>query len=223
MPAYDDLKNRILTNYHLSTKDIPDTIAVPIFDDVMNEYSRSFGLRAFSEISKSTGIADYTCPGDCHHFLYALWNASYPGAVLIDAPGWTPEQIQEYLNHPSLMVLEFVKRRFYEAHTGYLEQRAQIYRAGTNPVLKKINLDPAPTTNIFIVYRKLHTKDTYPLEDERIFRPLFEAKILRHCQSVGKAVTIGDVTYAHDRLDRIIQKFETEFYGHIQAGAIGRS
>lgn len=223
MSAYTDFIDRVVTKYHLSSTDIDATTSEKLFNKVMADYSRSFGLRAFKQQTYSAGVNEYELPAECHHVLYALWNDSSPEAVLTVTTTLTAEAIAEFWHHPTLRVIDYVKRTYNQTLRSEDEQIWEIYRTDTDGTKRMITLDPTPTTDIYIVYRKLHTKDTYPQEHESIFGPLFEALILRHCQSTGLVVTIGDVTYDHARLDRLIAQLEGDYYLHCAGGSVGVS
>lgn len=213
LTLYELLRNKIRDEFNLTDTDIGDTLMEVLFKAVMKEYSRSRGIRTYKKITFTAEEDTYILDAEIFYVEDCFWNDSFP-SNFIDSD-YTEDQ---YYN-PTLRILDHIRDRIYEDNTIVDDQHFDIYRDGTD---KKIKFDPVPETDIYVVGRKLHTKDTYPEQDEQIIESRFKALVLGHCQSTGLVVTIGDVTYDHKRMDREINRLNKIFYGHMQTVKIGR-
>lgn len=212
---YEALRDRIRRRYNLSTTDIDNTVMESLFDDVLDTYSRFRGLRAQEKLTLIAGTADYDLNANVHHIIVALWNDTYPDDDLL-----TEQYSEEEYNYPSLRVIKDLKDAIRRANAIETDQEHQVY----NDVdTKKINLDPTPTTDIYVIYRKLFTKETYPFQDNRIIQWLYEAEMLQHCQSTGLVVQLGDIRFDQKRMDQTIEKLRKKFHSHVCPSYCGRS
>ena len=211
----DDLRDKLRRKYHLSSEDIGDADMASLFLDTLNEYSRFCGLRTQQLIPFVAGTAEYDLESDVHHILAVLWNDTYPNDDIL-----TTEYTAEQYHFPSLLIIKDIKIAIERSSKIETEQESNVY-GSQDGESKKLVLHPTPTTNIYVLYRKLFTNETYPFTDERIIAYLYEANMLQFCQSTGVLVQEGNVRFDQKRMDDRITKLHTKFYGHVSPVIVG--
>jgi hypothetical protein len=201
---YENLRDKVLRKYHLSTTDIDAMTMEALFNDVLDEYSRFRGIRTQKKYTFDTGAAEKVIDSEIHHIITVLWNDTYPSDDLL-----TEEYASEDYHFPSLRVIKDMKAAIERALSIETEQEFQVSHDGDD---KKLILDPAPTTDVFVLYRKLFTKETYPFQDERLLQKGYEAAVLQYCQSTGIVVQVGDLRFDQKRMDDKIAGLNREFH-----------
>jgi len=211
----EDLRDKIRREYHLSTEDISNADMASLFLDTLDEYSRFKGLRTQQKIAFESGVSEYNLESDIHHILAVLWNDTYPSGDIL-----TTEYTAEQYHFPSLLIIKDIKIALERASKIETDQEWNV-SGSQDGTTKTLILYPIPTTNIYVLYRKLFTNKTYPFTDERIIGYLYEAMMLQFCQSTGIVVQEGDIRLDQKRMDDRITKLHTKFYGHVSPVIIG--
>ena len=177
-----DLTAKLLRKYHLSSEDVSAVNMASLFLDTLNEYSRFRGLRAQQLITKIAETVEYDLESDVHHILAVLWNETYPNDDIL-----TTEYTAEQYHFPSLLIIKDIKIAIERASKIETEQESNVYGSQDGET-KKLVLHPTPTTNIYVLYRKLFTNETFPFTDERVIEYLYEANMLQFCQLMSDLI-----------------------------------
>ena len=210
---YEILRDATRCRYNLSETDIDNPTMENLFNAVLKTYSRFRGIRKQKKYTYEG--QDITLDAAIHYIITVLWNDTYPSSdLLIEQPA------NEEYHYPSLCMIRDMKAAIRRASQVVTEQEFQVYNNGDD---KKLALDPVPTTDVFVIYRALFTKENYPFNDERVIQWLYEAEMLQWCQSDGLVVQLGDIRYDQKRMDAVIQKLQNKAYSHLQPSMIGRS
>lgn len=210
---YETLRDAVRRKYHLSDTDVDNTVMEDLFKAVLKTYSCFRGIRKQKKYTYEG--QDITLEAAVHYIIAVLWNDTYPSDdLLFEQPA------SEEYHYPSLRMIRDLKAAIRRANQVVTDQEHQVYNDSD---VKKLALGPVPTTDVFVIYRKLFTKDDYPFNDERVIQWLYEAEMLQWCQSTGIVIQVGDIRYDQKRMDTMIEKLQNKAYSHLQPSVIGRS
>lgn len=215
---YELLRDLTRLELHLTSNDISDANASTLFDEVLEIYSRFRGILDATIETFVADQADYTLGATVFHIVEVYWNDTYPSADVTDV---TESLASERYDNPALRLVDKAKQALQRDYADIDRQNWFDYYS--DPTTHKLNLNPIPTTNIIIEYRKLFTTSNFPQNDKNLLKTLFKVKMLEYVMSTAQVSSLGDVTFNNKGMEQRIAKLKFEFYGAIQPVRMGRT
>lgn len=210
---------RVYDEFDVKAEDVSQAKMTGFLNRVLDTYSRFRGIEGVEHIALASWTVPYVLHSDAFYVEEVFWNDTAPQTVFTSVPVSDLQNEEEYY-YPSLKLIRKLRNALTYELADLTEQNHWIKRNGTD---REIYLDPAPETDIYILYRKQYTATTWPDEDAEVIAALLAAYMLSNIKSSGLCEELGDTRFDNEGITKDIKRLRAKFFSNVQPIVIGRS
>lgn len=213
-----DIIQRVYDEFDVTAEDVSRAIMTGFLIRVLDTYSRFRGIEGVKHVELASWAVPYVLPSDAFYVEEVFWNDTAPQTVFATVA--SDIQTEEEYYYPSLKMIRKLRNALTYELADLIEQNHWTKRNGTD---RELYLDPAPETDVYILYRKLFTTDTWPDEDAEVIAALLAAYMLSFLKSSGVCEQLGDARFDNKGITEDIKRLRAKFFSSVQPVVIGRS
>lgn len=210
---------RVYDEFDVKADDVSRAKMTGFLNRVLDTYSRFRGIAAVKHVALVSWAVPYILPSDAFYVEEVFWNDTAPQTVFASTYSASDIQNEEYY-YPSLKMIRKLRNALTYELADLIEQNHWTKRNGTD---RELYLDPVPETDVYILYRKQFTADTWPDEDAEVIAALLAAYMLSFLKSSGVCEQLGDARFDNKGITEDIKKLRAKFFSNVQPVIIGRS